>query len=46
MNIYYGLAVMALRGDLSAADYTDGAISPFARTKAEVPQPSSALEVE
>jgi 2-methylcitrate dehydratase PrpD len=27
MNIYYGLAVMALRGDLSAADYTDGAIS-------------------
>jgi aconitate decarboxylase len=27
MNIYYGLAVMALRGDLSAVDYTDSAIS-------------------
>jgi aconitate decarboxylase len=27
MNIYYGLAVMALRGDVSAADYTEGAIS-------------------
>ena len=27
MNIYYGLAVMALRGEVSAADYTEGAIS-------------------
>jgi len=27
MNMYYGLAVVAVRGDLSASDYTDAAIS-------------------
>jgi aconitate decarboxylase len=27
MNMYYGLAVMALRGDVSAADYTEDTIS-------------------
>jgi hypothetical protein len=37
MNLYCGLAVMALRGDLSAADYTDGAISPVRAGKGQSP---------